>query len=66
MDKDIEAIVSATGETEGRPYGFTYSDLMQRLLPSIVLDAYPDRNVTGESALVVTKMIIPTSPFQEN
>ncbi len=38
---DLQALVAATGEQVKRPYGFTYSDLTQRLLPAIVLDAYP-------------------------
>ena len=38
----IEALVAATGpQRGGRDYGFTFSDLTQRLLPTIVLDAYP-------------------------
>jgi len=37
----IEALVQATGGTAQQP-GFTYSDLTQRLLPALLLDAYPD------------------------
>lgn len=60
----IEAIVSATGEREGIGYGFTFSDLIQRLLPAIVLDAYPLQAVDPERALEVARKMTPTAPFQ--
>lgn len=61
----ISGIVAATGSRAGREYGFTFSDLRQRLLPAIVLDAYPDRAVSGERALAIAKAMIPTPPFQD-
>jgi SpoVK/Ycf46/Vps4 family AAA+-type ATPase len=63
--RDIEQLVKATGPLEGRDYGFTFSDLMQRLLPAIVLDAYPSRPVTGVRAAEVAASILPTPPFKE-
>src|SRR5882757_2583672 len=39
----ISALVAATGAQKGRDYGLTFSDITQRLLPAIVLDAYPTR-----------------------
>lgn len=62
----ISEIVNLTGESNGRDYGFTFSDLTQRLIPSIVLDAYPDKKVTGQSAIEIAKKTIPTTPFKEN
>jgi hypothetical protein len=41
----IDAIVAATGVQKSCAYGFTFSDLTQRLLPAIVLDAYPKNAV---------------------
>lgn len=64
--KDIEEIVEMTGENKDCEYGFTFSDLTQRLIPSIILDAYPDKNVTPTRAKEIAKSIIPTSPFKEN
>ncbi len=58
-------IVKVTGPTLGREYGFTFSDLTQRLMPAIVLDAYPDRAITAEGALEIARDIVPTPPFQE-
>ncbi|THD31265.1 AAA family ATPase [uncultured Flavobacterium sp.] len=62
----IQKIVELTGASGGRNYGVTYSDIMQRILPSIVLDAYPDKSVTNESALKIAESIAPTPPFNEN
>jgi AAA+ superfamily predicted ATPase len=62
---EIKGIVAATGSNKDRPYGFTYSDIMQRLVPTIVLDAYPIRPVSGARALEITEQIIPTPPFQD-
>jgi AAA+ superfamily predicted ATPase len=64
--KVISEVVALTGAQDGSDYGFTFSDLTQRLLPSIILEAYPDSAVTQELAINVTKSIIPTSPFKEN
>lgn len=61
----IDSIVEATGSTGDRKYGFTFSDLTQRLIPAIVLDAYPHQAITPERALKVAQRIEPTPPFQE-
>jgi AAA+ superfamily predicted ATPase len=61
---DVDRIVAATGERGGRP-GFTYSDLTQRLLPTIVLDAYPDRAIGGARSLELANAIRPTPPFRD-
>lgn len=64
---DIGAIVRATGakEQNGNPdsVGFTFSDLTQRLLPAIVLDAFPSGPVDARRALEVTQRMRPTRPF---
>ncbi|MDR2011891.1 MAG: ATP-binding protein [Rhodanobacter sp.] len=62
--KQIDEIVTATGKRDGR-YGFTFSDLTQRLLPAIVLDAYPSRGVEAARALEIAKHMQPTPPFEE-
>jgi AAA+ superfamily predicted ATPase len=61
----IEAVILATGAAKEGDYGFTYSDLTQRLLPSIVLDAYPDRPITPARALALANGMQPTPPFKE-
>ena len=62
---DIDALVEATGPRDGG-YGFTYSDLSQRLIPAIVLDAYPSRSIEPERALQIASDMVPTPPFADS
>jgi len=62
----IEALVMVTGPQEGRAFGFTFSDLAQRLLPALALDAYPDRPIQAERAIEIARAMVPTPPFQES
>ncbi|MHB1510909.1 MAG: ATP-binding protein [Acidimicrobiales bacterium] len=62
---EIRGLVKATGAIDGRPYGYTYSDLYQRLVPAAVLAAYPDRPLTGDLLLQAAASIEPTPPFVE-
>ena len=62
---EIDELVAATGPQNGRRYGFTFSDLVQRLLPTIALDAYPDRAVTASRALHLARTMVPTAPFKQ-
>ena len=64
--RQIQKIVEATGERKEYGYGFTFSDLTQRLLPMIVLDAYPNEKVNPTRVLEIAREINPTAPFQEN
>jgi AAA+ superfamily predicted ATPase len=59
------AIIACTGPRDGCDYGFTFSDLTQRLLPSIVLDAYPTSAVSPARALEIARAMEPTPPFRE-
>ena len=61
----IREVVNLTGKNNKINYGFTFSDLTQRLLPSIILDAYPDRAITFDRAIEIIKQITPTPPFNE-
>jgi AAA+ superfamily predicted ATPase len=63
--QQVDALVAATGVQRGRGYGFTFSDLTQRLLPSIVLDAYPTQAVDAVRAAEIAREMAPTPPFQE-
>ncbi|MNL75530.1 hypothetical protein D3C87_2013520 [compost metagenome] len=56
-----------TGPVRGqREHGFTFSDLTQRLLPSIVLDAYPSRKVDAQRAVHIAETMTPTPPFRDS
>jgi AAA+ superfamily predicted ATPase len=59
----LEGLVNATGARNGHDVGFTFSDLTQRLIPSIVLDAYPDRAVDGGRAIQIALQMTPTPAF---
>lgn len=63
--RDVADLVVLTGRTGSREYGFTFSDLTQRLLPAMVLGAYPDGPVTPVKAFEIARTIIPTEPFVE-
>jgi AAA+ superfamily predicted ATPase len=63
--KQISEITSLTGRGD-QEYGFTYSDLTQRLLPAIVLDAFPDGPIKFERVRALTAQMKPTPPFNES
>jgi SpoVK/Ycf46/Vps4 family AAA+-type ATPase len=65
-DEAINALVEATGPKNGHPYGCTFSDLIQRLIPTIILDAYPTKAVDPRRAIEIAKQLEATPPFQEN
>ena len=65
-ENQIGEIVTATGKSKGDTYGFTFSDLTQRLLPGIVLDAYPSGAVDPARALEIVRAMKPTPPFEES
>jgi len=62
---DIEELAVATGSTADRNFGYTYSDLRQRLVPEIALTAYR-RGVAVDMAIAleVTARTLPTRPFE--
>ncbi|MBL8763133.1 MAG: AAA family ATPase [Phycisphaerae bacterium] len=64
VDRDLGHLADATGEADGRHYGFTYSDLTQRLIPTLILDAFPERPLAGTRAVEVAKTLKPTPPFR--
>ena len=61
----INELVSITGSANSHEYGFTFSDLTQRLLPAIILDAYPSGPVVPIRALEIARDMKPTPPFEE-
>lgn len=66
-EAEIDAIVDATGpgvggEDAGKD-GFTFSDLIQRLLPTIVLKAFPSQAVEAKAALTIARNMRPTRAF---
>lgn len=66
IEQDVAALVAATGASDGQPHSFTFSDLTQRLLPAIVLDAYPGQPVRAARALEIAQQMAPTPPFEDD
>lgn len=62
----IQMVVAATGKSDDRDYGCTYSDLVQRLLPGIVMQAYPDSAVDPDTAIDYARSLDPTPPFDND
>jgi AAA+ superfamily predicted ATPase len=62
---DVRSLVKLSGSTSKRPYGMTYSDITQKFLPALILEAYPDNGITGALAKAVMERTVPTPPFQE-
>lgn len=65
-EEEIQELVKLTGQQAGADYGFTYSDIVQRFLPALLLEAFPDSPVTYENALAIVKEMRPTPPFKES
>ncbi len=62
---EVEAVVQATGPRGDDQPGFTYSDLTQRLIPTIVLDAFPATSIKPERAIEIAEQMLPTVAFKE-
>ena len=62
---DLDSLVAATGPSAKQSYGFTFSDLTQRLLPNLILDAYPNSAIQPKRAVELAKKMLPTPPFKE-
>ncbi len=63
--EEIDAVVRATGPNGNGQPGFTYSDLTQRLMPTIVLDAYPHSRIRPARAIEIAQQMNPTAAFSE-
>ena len=59
----VEELVRLTGPRDPNSPGFTFSDITQRLIPSIILAAYPYNAVSVHSALQVVNKMTPTPAF---
>lgn len=62
---ELDTLVALTGPTDQRTYGYTYSDLYQRLIPSAVLASFPDRPLSVDQIVKSTASTPPTPPFTE-
>ena len=63
-DHQYGELVRLTGpQRNGRQYGYTFSDVTQRFVPNLLLEAFPDSPVTFDLAKSVLDQLEPTVPF---
>lgn len=62
---EIERAIELTGARDDCQYGFTFSDLVHRVLPGIVLQAFPSGPVNSDTALGFIASLKPTPPFEQ-
>jgi AAA+ superfamily predicted ATPase len=61
---EVDKLVALTGEKARHPYGCTYSDIRQRLIPDAVLAALrDDAPLTGAQLIATAETFEPTRPF---
>jgi SpoVK/Ycf46/Vps4 family AAA+-type ATPase len=64
-DRRLPELVAATGARAGAEFGFTYSDITQRLVPSAVLKAYEvNASISIDTIIDAARQLEPTPPFR--
>ena len=58
-----QQLVDLTGPQAGRAYGFTYSDIADRLVRTALIEAFPDMKLSFEGVKAVVERMVPTRPF---
>jgi len=62
--EEWDQLVRLTGARDGRSYGFTYSDIADRLVRNAVLTAFPDKPLSFVILERLASETIPTRPFE--
>lgn len=62
---DLKGEIDKLVEVTGRGPGYSYSDIYQRFLPSLVMEAFPDKSIDLDMCIKVAGAIEPTKPFSE-
>lgn len=62
-EEEWDVLVDLTGPRKGRKYGYTYSDIADRLVRTAVLDAFPDDQITFGLLKRIAEETDPTRPF---
>ena len=63
-DTEISELADIATNTNDNGVGFTYSDLTQRLIPAIVLDAYPEGPIQFKDISNIIRNMSATSAFK--
>lgn len=64
-EEDLHTLARLTGENDQRNYPYTYSDIIQKLLPALILDTYPSEDITKDRIVHLIESIPPTPPIIE-
>jgi SpoVK/Ycf46/Vps4 family AAA+-type ATPase len=64
-EDDFKMLAHITGENEKRNYGYTYSDIVQNILPALLLETFPDQQITKDKIIHLIEQNLPTPPFNE-
>jgi SpoVK/Ycf46/Vps4 family AAA+-type ATPase len=64
QESELLQLAQVTGFEGKEFFGYTYSDIFQRLLPSVVMDAFPNKPISFARVLDLIREIRPTAPFQ--
>jgi SpoVK/Ycf46/Vps4 family AAA+-type ATPase len=62
-DEDIKTFSIMTGKHENRSYGHTYSDIVQKIMPALVLESLPASKITKDRIIRIIEKIPPTPPL---
>lgn len=65
-NQQIVELVDMAGPTDKLKYGFTYSDIINKIVPNAIMEAYPDNPLTYNNVLNAVKNTQRTPPFKEN
>ena len=58
-------VVDAAGAGLAHSPGYTYSDLTQRLIPTAILEAFPDQPITADLIVEIAQNLPPTPVFND-
>ncbi len=61
----LKTLVKSTGPNTQRNYGYTYSDIMQRFLPNVVMSFFPDSAIDLSKLTEIAIAMAPTPPFSD-
>jgi AAA+ superfamily predicted ATPase len=64
-ESELITLANMTGDNEVRSYGFSYSDLITRVIPHSVLSAYPNKGLSFDIIREAITVNEPTPPFNE-
>ena len=63
-DSEYRELALLTGPNwNGKNYGYTFSDITQRFIPNLLIEAFPDSPLTFQLAKSVLDRLEPTAPF---